>query len=78
MSPKKPVYEWSSKNVSDAYNFEMALDWSKYYDNILTGEIGILIYSGEYDLTDGPTTQEPWLILLRKLNATTDFWNEPR
>lgn len=77
-SPKQPIYEWSSQAVSDAYSFEMAEDWSKYYDNIMTGEVGILIYSGEYDLTDGPTTQDPWLILLRKLNATANFWHKPR
>jgi hypothetical protein len=79
-SKKNPIFDWHSQAVSDAYTFEMAADWSKYYDLIASPKnISILVYSGEYDLTDGPVTMEPWLRLLNMFKANSGaIWNQPR
>lgn len=41
----------------------------------------MLLYSGEYDLTDGPNTQDPWVKLLHVFNDSkvqSAFWAQPR
>ena len=55
-------------------------DWSKYYDFVaMPKNVSILVYSGQYDMLDGPLTQEPWIRRLKSVNSDNGtLWNEPR
>jgi hypothetical protein len=80
-STRVPLFEWSCGDVSDAYQYEAMVDWSRYYDYVAApGNVSILIYAGQYDMLDGPKTQEPWLKNLRTLSGDNgvEFWNQPR
>jgi hypothetical protein len=56
-SSKTPIYESSSENVAKNYAFEEMLDWTSFYDRALSRGKRIVVYAGEYDQRDGPTTQ---------------------
>lgn len=43
------------------------LDWSQFYDQVI-GEVPIIIYGGEFDERDGPTSQVDWMQNLMKLD----------
>ena len=82
-SPKSPIFQWSSDAVDRAYSNEELLDRSNVFDALLASkEVGILLYSGEYDMRDGPLTQEPWTKLLHEFSQNpsvyTKFWVQPR
>lgn len=79
-SPRLPVFVWSNRNVSRAYDYEAMVDWSVWYD-LVAGprNVSILIYAGMYDMLDGPLTQEPWIKLLKSINSDGGaIFNQPR
>ena len=70
----------SSSIVDAAYSNENSLDRSKWLDILLQAKnVSILIFVGEYDLSDGPTDQEPWIKLLHEFTknytVNSKFWN---
>lgn len=57
MSTRVPIFKWSCGDVSDAYQLEAMVDWSVFYDMVAQPRnVSILVYSGQYDLLDGPLT----------------------
>jgi hypothetical protein len=54
-STRVPLFQWSSGDVSDAYQYEAMVDWSRYYDLVAEPRnVSILVYAGQYDMLDGP------------------------
>lgn len=76
-STRVPLFQWSCGDVSDAYQLEAMDDWSKYYDFVaMPKNVSILVYSGQYDMLDGPLTQEPWIRRLKSVNSDNGtLWN---
>lgn len=72
-STKDPIYESSSERVYNAYQAEEMEDYSKYYEWMFTNNQNLLIYAGEWDQQDGPSTHEAWLRNVPHL--PTDFFN---
>ncbi len=61
-STKTPVFEHSSAKVAEAYDFEEMTDYTDWYDlNFFYNKVPIIIYAGEWDQRDGPSTMEEWL-----------------
>lgn len=60
-SNKDPVFEFSSDRVADAYDYEEMLDWSSWYDKLLSTSIKFIVYAGEYDQRDGSVSQPAWM-----------------
>ncbi|CDW85332.1 serine carboxypeptidase [Stylonychia lemnae] len=78
-SYKTPIYERSSRRVSQSYDFEEMLDWSVYYDKCIEKKMKLIIYAGEYDQRDGPLTMIAWMKDLRNLqNSSGNFFNQSR
>lgn len=79
-STKNPIFNWSSRPVADAYEFEEMSDWSPWYDLVAQPRnVSILIYAGEYDLLDGPLTHDPWIRLLKSVQSDNGaLFDSPR
>lgn len=79
-STKTPIFEWSSSAARHAYNLESPDDWSVWYDMVAKPKnVSILIYTGAFDMLDGPLTQPPWLQNLRSLSSDGgSLWTLPR
>jgi hypothetical protein len=79
-SPRNPVFMWHSSAAAKAYQYEAMADWSVWYDLVAESKnVSILIYSGEFDMLDGPLTQEPWLKALKTLAGDNQaMWSKPR
>ena len=56
------------------------MDWSIWWDDILAwGEYSVLMYSGMFDQTSGPLSQEEWLQQLTRLDFTKKaLWKQAR
>lgn len=76
-STKVPVFESNSKSVADAYDNELMDDYSYYYDWLISTEgKHTLIYAGEWDQRDGPTTHETWMTTMPHLPK--DFFTQEK
>jgi hypothetical protein len=62
-STKKPIFESSSQRVYNAIEPEEYIDWTHFYDSMLTlnGGLDVLVYAGHYDQQDGPLTMPVWM-----------------
>ncbi len=62
-SPKKPIFIGGNTAVYDAIYPEEYIDWTHFYDSMLTlnGGIDVLVYAGAYDQQDGPLTMPVWM-----------------
>lgn len=76
-SPKRPYYTPSSYEVAMAYDSEEMDDYTWIYNELLIRGLPILIYAGEFDIKDGPRTQEPWFRNIQALQST-DFFTQAR
>ena len=49
------------------------IDYSRYFEMLIAEKSPVLVYAGEFDIKDGPRTQEEWL---RRLNfeGKEEFW----
>ena len=54
-----------SPEVGEAFIMDNLIDYSWYVEELISMELPLLIYAGEFDAQDGPKTQEFWL---RRLN----------
>lgn len=79
-STKNPVFNWGGGPVSAAYEYEEMVDWSQWYDMVAQPKnVSILVYSGQYDMLDGPLTQDPWIRMLKSVNSDAGaLFNQPR
>lgn len=68
-SAKVPVFEPISARVAAAFEGDENIDYMSYYDAFTSGQSGpnFLIYAGQWDNRDGPTTIESWI------TQTTNF-----
>lgn len=59
-----PVFEPSSKRVGEAFAPDQMIDYMSYYDAFTSAAKGpnFLIYAGQWDNRDGPSTIEEWLV----------------
>ena len=60
-STKVPVWESASDKVAEGYASDQMMDYTSYYDWLITSGIQTLIYAGQWDSRDGPVTIDPWL-----------------
>lgn len=60
-SYKQPIFEYSSKNASAALSADLIVDYSKYYDYLITANFPLLLSAGEVDMLDGAKGQQAWL-----------------
>lgn len=78
-STKVPVFQHSSQEVAQAYDFEEMTDYTDWYDQVFSSKIPILLYAGEWDQRDGPSTMEEWLRNSRQIQQSTgNFWDQAR
>jgi carboxypeptidase C (cathepsin A) len=79
-STKNPKFNWSSRPVADAYEFEEMSDWSVWYDLVAQPRnVSIVIYAGMYDMLDGPLTHDPWIRLLKSVKSDNGaLFDQPR
>jgi hypothetical protein len=79
-STKNPIFNWSSKPVAHAYEFEEMADWSIWYDLVASPKnVSILICGGEYDMLDGPQTLDPFIRLLKSVASDNGaLFDQPR
>ena len=64
------MFEPISQRVSDAFDADQMIDYMAWLDSASSGKPdspNILIYAGQWDNRDGPTTIEPWI------TQTTNF-----
>ena len=62
-STKVPVFEPSSSRVGEAFEGDAMIDYMSYLDySVGLLSPNILIYAGQWDNRDGPTTIEQWLM----------------
>ena len=76
-STKSPVFEMGSSAVGDAFVLDNLLDYSSYVEELISRQLPVLIYAGEFDAQDGPKTQEYWLRRLT-FDGSEDFWSQAR
>ena len=77
-STKKPIFEFSSEKVAEAYDAEEFDDYTLYYSFLLHNNIPLLVYSGEFDMQDGPSTQF-WMKSIPEVNIKDpDYWTNAR
>ena len=65
----------------DAIYPEEYIDWTHFYDTMLTlnGGIDVLVYAGTYDQQDGPLTMYEWMHDLKTLQINNNaFWTQAR
>ena len=81
VSNKEPKWQRGNENVYNAIEPEEYIDWTHFYDDMLTlnGGIDVLVYAGHYDQQDGPLTMYPWMKDLQTLKRNKDnFWKQAR
>ena len=61
MSTKVPIYEPSSDQVSDAYNYEVMVDYTSILDEVLAAGINVIVFAGEWDQGCGPAIHNIWI-----------------
>jgi hypothetical protein len=73
-----------SDAVDAAYKYESMLDWTYYYDMLFpmpdrnTYNLDVLVYEGEYDQRDGPTSQG-WISTMKRFGYDSQrLWNQAR
>ena len=67
--------------VYDAIYPEEYIDWTPFYDSMLTlnGGLDVLVYAGSYDQQDGPLTMYEWIRDLQTLQKNNNaFWTQAR
>ena len=80
-STKIPIFNSGSQEVYNAIEAEEYIDWTHFYDDMLTlnGGIDVLVYAGIYDQQDGPLTMLPWMQDLQVLKSNGNkFWKQAR
>lgn len=80
-SPKNPKFNGGNNDVYDAIYPEEYIDWTHFYDSMLTlnGGIDVLVYAGAFDQQDGPLTMPLWMKDLQVLqNNDNKFWKQAR
>lgn len=55
------MFELSNEHVAEAYDPEEMDDYTKYYSEVLAANVPTLVYTGEFDMQDGPVTQVEWM-----------------
>ena len=72
-SPREPKYGMFSESVEKAFTMDNMIDYSRYFEMLIAEKSPVLVYAGEFDIKDGPRTQEEWL---RRLNfeGKEEFW----
>jgi len=56
MSTKDPVFEMGSSGVADALQSDNLIDYSSNFTSLFNKNSPVLIYAGEFDGQDGPST----------------------
>jgi len=64
--------------VAIAYDPEEMEDYTAKYSYILSKNLPVLIYAGEFDMKDGPNTQEVWMRNIQLLKENPTFWTQTR
>ena len=55
------------------------INWTPYYDQCMKNGKNLIIYAGEYDQRDGPTTMYDWMNELSLLTrGSSAFWTQSR
>jgi hypothetical protein len=73
------VFEPSSSRVGAAFDGDAMIDYTSYLDyavGLLSPNI--LIYAGQWDNRDGPTTIEQWLMKTWNFNGDSDLYARDR
>lgn len=52
-STKSPIYNWDSDSVDKGYASDNLLDYSWYYDYLITNNFPLIVLAGEFDARDG-------------------------
>lgn len=77
-STKVPIYATGSDEVAKAYDFEEWDDYTEMFSYIIKNNIATLIYAGEFDMQDGPTTMV-WIDDIEELfKRDADFQKDAR
>ena len=76
-SPKNPKFPTYNTDVRDAFKNELMLDYTYYYEKMMSLNIPVLIYAGEFDNRAAPNTMEEFLKGIPSLK-TSDLWNQAR
>lgn len=74
-SYKLPPYTHASVNVAQASLQEKLIDYTNYYDQMITEGYKVLIYGGEWDAANNPGNMD-FLKNMKKLSAS--FWSQAR
>lgn len=54
-------------------------DYTNYYSSLLVAKLPILVYTGEFDMQDGPVTQTEWMRNIKALkDLDPEYWNTAR
>jgi hypothetical protein len=67
--------------VYDAIYLEEYIDWTHFYDTMLSlnGGIDVLVYAGTSDQQDSPLTMYEWMQDLKTLQIKNNaFWTQAR
>ena len=73
---KNPVFEASSKAVAGGYRSSNLVDYSWYYNYLLSENHPLIVMAGEFDMRDGVQGQYKWMKQL--LNVSEEFWETDR
>lgn len=71
-STKDPIFQQSNPLVSAATVGDLMVDYTDYIKRLST-YMNVLVIAGEYDMRDGPNSQEVWL---KKLFP--EMWDQDR
>ena len=80
-STKIPIFEKSKTKVFNVLIDEFFIDWTHFYDSMLTldGGIDVLIFVGTYDQQDGAPTMYKWMPDIQTLQKNNNaFWTQAR
>ena len=70
-SYKLPPYTHASKNVAAAYAPEKLIDYTSYYDQMITDGYQIIVYGGEWDARNNPGNMD---FLKNIKGIKSSFW----
>ncbi|CDW77081.1 serine carboxypeptidase [Stylonychia lemnae] len=75
-STKVPIYEPQSDAVAQAYNYEVMVDYTSIIDDVLSADINVIIFAGEWDQGCGPAIHDIWIKNMK--TVFLDYWNLAR
>lgn len=63
---------WGSDEVGEGYRSDNLIDYSKYYNSLISQNYPLIVMAGEFDMQDGIAGQYIWMKKLLKVSP--HFW----